>query len=54
MKKNYNRVIAAGHNCHTGICSGSAHLHTAYQAALESLKLVKYCFQTSISTALRR
>ena len=29
FEKKYNRVIAAGHNCHTGIYSGSAHLHTA-------------------------
>ena len=44
FEKKYNRVIAAGHNCHTGICSGSAHLPTAYQAALESLKLGKILF----------
>jgi carbohydrate diacid regulator len=44
FKKKFNRVVAAGHNCHTGMCPGSVHLHTAYQAALESLRLGKILF----------
>lgn len=44
LEKKCRRVLAAGHDCHTGICSGSPHLHTAYEAALESLRLGKILF----------
>lgn len=44
FEKRYRRVISAGRNYHTGICSGSFHLHTAYQAALDSLRFGKILF----------
>lgn len=44
FEKKYHRVIAAGHNCHTGICSGGSHLLSSYQSAQESLDLGKILF----------
>ena len=44
FERKYHRILSACTGCHTGICSGEPHLHTAYQAALESLKLGKILF----------
>lgn len=44
FERKYHRVLSAGNGCHTGVCSGEPHLHTAYQAAMESLMLGKLLF----------
>ena len=44
FEKKYHRILSAAADCHMGICSGEMHLNTAYQAALESLKLGKALF----------
>lgn len=44
FEKKYHRILTAAADCHMGICSGEMHLNTAYQAALESLKLGKALF----------
>ncbi len=42
--KKYRRITAAASGCHMGICSGLPHLHSAYQAAKDSLNLGKLLF----------
>lgn len=44
FEKKYHRILSAAADCHMGVCSGEMHLNTAYQAALESLKLGKALF----------
>lgn len=44
FQRKYHRLLSAGSQCHTGICSGQDHLHTAYQAAMESLTLGRLIF----------
>lgn len=44
FQKRYRRILSLFSDCHTGICSGEPHLHTAYQAAAESLRLGKLLF----------
>lgn len=44
LDRKYHRLLASVSDCHTGICTGILHLHTAYQAALESLELGKLLF----------
>ena len=44
FERKYHRVLSASADCHMGVCSGEMHLNTAYQAALESLKLGKALF----------
>lgn len=43
-ERKYHRILSATAGCQTGICCHESHLHTAYQAALESLSLGKMLF----------
>ena len=45
--RKYHRILSAGAGCHTGVCRHEAHLHTAYEAASESLDLGKLLFPRS-------
>lgn len=44
LERKYHRLLSAGAKCHTGICAGELHLHSAYQAALESMMLGRQLF----------
>ncbi len=44
FQRKYHRILSAGEDCHTGICSNEPNLYTAYHSAVESLVLGRILF----------